>query len=65
MLGRLPLKGAVVTGDAMFCQKEFCRKITEGGGNFIFTVKGNQPGLKEDVAATFAAAFSPCGGGAR
>ena len=59
MLGRLPLKGATVTGDAMFCQKEFCQRITEGGGDFIFTVKGNQPGLKEDVAATFAAAFSP------
>ena len=65
MLGRLPLKGSVVTGDAMFCQKEFCRKITEGGGDFIFTVKGNQPGLKEDEAATFSAAFSPCGGVAR
>lgn len=59
MLGRLPLNGAVVTGDAMFCQKELCRRITEGGGHFIFTVKGNQAGLKDDVAVTFAAAFSP------
>ena len=65
MLRNLPVKGAVVTGDAMFCQKELCRRILEGGGHFIFTVKGNQPGLKEDVAATFAAAFSPCGGHAR
>ena len=65
MLGRLSLKGAVVTGDAIFCQKELCRQITEGGGHFIFTVKDNQPGLKEDVAATFAAAFSPYGGSAR
>ena len=59
LLGRLPLKGAVVTGDAMFCQKDLCRRITEGGGHFIFTVKGNQAGLKDDVAATFATAFSP------
>jgi hypothetical protein len=65
MLDALPVKGAVVTGDAMFCQKEFCRRITEGGGHFIFTVKGNQASLKDDVAATFAAAFSPCGGVAR
>jgi len=62
MLGRLPLKGVIVTGDAMFCQKEFCRRITEESGHFIFTVKDNQPGLKDDVAATFAAAFSPGGG---
>ena len=61
MLGRLPVKGAVVTGDAMFCQKELCRKITEGGGHFIFTVKDNQPGLKEDVSALFADVFSPGG----
>ena len=65
LLGRLPVKGAVVTGDAMFCQKELCQRITEKEGHFIFTVKDNQAGLKEDVAATFAAAFSPDGGVAR
>ena len=62
MPGRLPVKGAIVTGDAMFCQKELCQKITEGGGHFIFTVKDNQAGLKDDVADTFSAAFSPDGG---
>jgi len=61
MLGRLPLKGAIVTGDAMFCQKELCQRIMEGGGNFIFTVKDNQPGLKENVSVTFVTAFSPYG----
>lgn len=61
LLGKLPVKGALLTGDAMFCQKEFCRRITEAGGHFIFTVKDNQPALKEDVAATFAASFSPDG----
>ena len=62
LLGKLPIKGALVTGDAMFCQKEFCRRITEAGGHFIFTVKDNQSTLKEDVATTFASAFSPEGG---
>ena len=62
MLRNLPLKGAMVTGDAMFCQKELCQQILEGGGHFIFTVKDNQPGLKENVATTFGVAFSPCGG---
>jgi hypothetical protein len=65
LLGRLPVKGAVVTGDAIFCQKELCQRITEKWGHFIFTVKDNQAGLKEDVAATFAAAFSPGGDVAR
>jgi predicted transposase YbfD/YdcC len=59
LLGRIPVKGAIVTGDAIFCQKELCRRIAEDGGDFIFTVKNNQESLKDDVAATFAAAFSP------
>jgi hypothetical protein len=65
LLGRLPLNGAVVTGDAIFCQKELCRRITEGGGHFIFTVKDNQAGRRDDVTAPFATVFSPGEGSAR
>lgn len=68
LLGILPVKGRVVLGDAMFCQRDVCEKIVEQGGDYLFTVKGNQLGLERDIAAGFgfeagarstAAAFSP------
>jgi hypothetical protein len=61
LLGVLPLAGRVVTADAMFCQPEVCRVIREGGGDYLLTVKDNQPELRATIAAAFdgAAAFSP------
>jgi hypothetical protein len=53
LLKALPLKGVIVTGDAIFAQKEICRVITDGGGDYFFTVKGNQPALKADIALAF------------
>jgi hypothetical protein len=70
LLGILPVKGRVILGDAMFCQRDVCAKIVEQGGDYLFTVKGNQLGLERDIAAGFgfesaarsiAAAFSPRG----
>jgi hypothetical protein len=68
LLGILPIKGKVLLGDAMFCQRDLCAKIVAQGGDYLFTVKGNQLGLEKDIAAGFgfeagarsiAAAFSP------
>jgi hypothetical protein len=61
LLGVLPLRGKVVTGDAMFCHRDFCEKVLEGGGDYLLTVKDNQPRLHFDIAGMFAesAAFSP------
>jgi hypothetical protein len=68
LLGLLPLAGAVVTGDAAFCQRDVAEAITAAGGDYVLTVKANQPGLATDIAAGFgheaaarsiAAAFSP------
>jgi hypothetical protein len=61
LLGVLPLRGKVVTGDAMFCHRDFCEQVLEGGGDYLLTVKDNQPRLHFDIASLFAesAAFSP------
>jgi hypothetical protein len=68
LLGILPLQGKIVIGDAAFCQRDLAQKVVGDGGDYLFTVKGNQPGLATDVAAGFAfeaaarsgaAAFSP------
>jgi Transposase DDE domain len=43
LLKTLPLHGVTITGDAIFTQKAICQVIIEGGGDYFFTVKGNQP----------------------
>lgn len=62
MLGILPLKGRVVTGDAMFTHRDVCTEIVEGGGDYVLPVKKNQPTLLADIQAAFvepAAGLSP------
>jgi hypothetical protein len=61
-LKNLPLEGAVITGDAMFCQREICQAIDDGKGDYLFVVKDNQPQLKAGIAESFGA-ISPCGTG--
>ena len=53
LLKTLPLDGVIITGDAMFTQREICRIVIEGGGDYFFTIKDNQPGLKADIALAF------------
>jgi len=52
LLELLDLKGALVTIDAMGCQKEIAAKIVAGGGDYVLAVKGNQEHLLEDVQNT-------------
>jgi hypothetical protein len=43
-----PLEGALITADAMHCQQESARVITqELGGDYLFGLKGNQTGVLE------------------
>jgi hypothetical protein len=59
LLKTIVLKDCVVTGDAMFCQREICQQIIDSGGDYFLVVKENQPSLQETIAAEFRAAFSP------
>jgi hypothetical protein len=59
ILKTIVLKGRLVTGDAMFCQRELCDQIVDSGGDYLFVVKDNQPELKAAVAADFQPGFSP------
>jgi predicted transposase YbfD/YdcC len=52
LLELLDLRGALVTIDAMGCQKEIAKAIVGRGGDYVLTVKGNQEHLLEDVEAT-------------
>jgi predicted transposase YbfD/YdcC len=54
LLEVLELAGAVVTIDAMGCQKDIVAKVREKGADYVVTVKANQEHLEEDVIQAFA-----------
>jgi predicted transposase YbfD/YdcC len=56
LLELLELKGALVTIDAMGCQKGIAKKIVAGGADYVLEAKGNQPHLRDDIAASVEAA---------
>ena len=53
LLHMLELKGAIVTIDAMGCQKEIARQIVSGGGDYVLAVKDNQPTLHAAIREYF------------
>ncbi len=53
LLNLIPLKGKVVTGDAMFCQRDLSMKISKKGGDWIWPVKDNQPELRAALELAF------------
>jgi predicted transposase YbfD/YdcC len=57
LLKMLELKGAIVTIDAMGCQKEIAAGIIEAKGNYCLAVKGNQETLESDIASSFAESY--------
>jgi predicted transposase YbfD/YdcC len=57
LLQLLDVSGALVTIDAMGCQKEIAAKIRERGGDYVLAVKLNQPTLHEQVTRAVTAAL--------
>jgi predicted transposase YbfD/YdcC len=49
LLEMLQLKQATVTIDAMGCQKDIAKRIVARQGHYVFSLKGNQGMLHEDV----------------
>ena len=56
LLKLLDLKGALVTIDAIGCQKAIAKQIVDKGGDYLLTVKANQERLLDDIQATIAKA---------
>lgn len=60
LLNLIPLKDTILTGDAMFCQRDVSGKVLGKGGHYVWAVKDNQPTLKEEIVESFNdEAFSP------
>ena len=55
LLRMLELSGAIVTIDAMGCQKEIATEVRERSAHYVLQVKGNQDHLEEDIIDAFAA----------
>ena len=59
LLEAIDLRSKVVSGDAMLAQRQLSAQVVEGGGEYVWTVKKNQPQLRGDIAAFFQS--EPCG----
>lgn len=53
LLAALKLAGAVVTIDAMGCQRQIAQQIVERQADYVLAVKDNQPGLLADIKDSF------------
>lgn len=53
LLNWIDVRGAIVTIDAMGCQKAITQKIVDKGGDYLISLKGNQGNLHTDVKMNF------------
>jgi predicted transposase YbfD/YdcC len=53
LLSWVDLRNKVVIGDALHTQRQVSIQIGKAGGNYIWTVKGNQPQLLQDLEDWF------------
>jgi predicted transposase YbfD/YdcC len=53
LLDRLDWHGRVLTGDALFCQRDLCDDVWAAGGDYLLIRKENQPQWYADVALFF------------
>lgn len=51
LLATVPLKGRMVTADALLAQRESCKQIVAAGGDDLLPVTDNQSALEADCAA--------------
>lgn len=53
LLDWLDIQGAIITIDAMGCQREIAQKIIDKGADYVLALKGNQEFLATDVEKLF------------
>ncbi len=53
LLESVDLRNQVVIGDALHTQRQISIQIGKASGNYLWTVKGNQPQLEEDLRLWF------------
>lgn len=53
ILNMFEVKGAIITADAIHCQKETIKQIVEKEGEYIIQIKENQKNLYQDISLLF------------
>lgn len=61
LLDMLDVAGCTITADAMSCQKEITKKISEKDAEYVLSLKENQPTLCHEVQEYFAGAMQEPG----
>lgn len=59
MLASLDIKGAIITGDALHCNRRMAQTIIERGADYVLPIKGNRDSLLSDARAKIGAAKRP------
>jgi predicted transposase YbfD/YdcC len=60
LLPYLPLRGRLITADALHTQTDFAQGVLDQGGDYLLCVKGNQPTLYAAIALAFADPETSC-----
>lgn len=53
VLKHITITHHIVTGDALFAQRNLCKQIIKTNGGYVFRVKGNQETLEKDIRLFF------------
>ncbi|MBI2862631.1 MAG: ISAs1 family transposase [Chloroflexi bacterium] len=53
LIKRIDWRGRVMTGDALFCQRNLCKEVIDLAGDYLLMVKENQPTLLDDIRMLF------------
>ena len=53
LVARVAWRDRVLTGDALFCQRDLCHQVRDAGGDDLLVVKGNQSALHAAIRLLF------------
>lgn len=53
LLEQIDWHGRVLTGDALFCQRQLCQQVLDAGGDYLLLVKDNQRTVHEAIDQYF------------
>ena len=53
LVAQIDWRNRVLTGDALFCQRQLCQQVIDAGGDYLLLVKENQPRLLAAIQLLF------------
>lgn len=58
LIKRIDWQGRVMTADALLCQRKLCQDVLDARGDYLLTVKENQPTIYQDIRLLFDPPFN-------